>query len=914
MYQDTCPLNRRKEFVLILLPVVLLSMSLSQNTFAKPVHSTPQLTPAALGCWYTKADMPSPRRALSAVELGGVIYVIGGRDGDRYDFMERYNPSTNSWQSLAPMPTPRAWLVTAAVNGRIYAIGGNDGINKLNAVEEYNPVTNSWSVKAPMPTARDDAAIGVVQGKIYVIGGWSTGALTVVEKYDPVNNTWQTMSPLPSPLAMTSGAVVDGKIYVIGGRDNTNDLGHNYMYDPNLDTWEAKVSLPTARSRLASGVSNNKVYVIGGYNTTQGWLGAVERYDPVLDTWDAMNTMPTPRGDIAAATAGGIIYVFGGRSGWESQVLDATEAGDFTCTNDPPNAPANPNPGWGWSNRRLDVNLSWTGSDPNPGDTLTYDVYFGEGLTPQRVSRDQSASFYDPPVFLEPGMTYSWRIAARDHHEAVTSGPRWTFQTSGIPNMITNWSYEYDLTSWNFGVISHAQASITRDLTTASKGAASARIDVIQSQNGLWRVQFAQNDLEFAQDKSYALTFWAKSSTARPISITLRETDMPYTPIYSTIKNISNTWARYQLTFISPANFSQATLEFGLGGHVSSVWIDGARLIESPAVLGVSASPGNIWEPGGVVTFNVDVENISQETATITSLEDLDLGDITNPNNPEIITTDCVDGVSVDPESHYTCEYQFIVEAVPGVLPRMVSASIQAGEAVLSIFGDTSIDVLDIQPEISVDFAASPTMVHAGDMVEFTVEVHNERNEAVSLITLHDSILGSLASVCPLPVSIGSLSNYSCTFDTAINSDHHSTLSATANDDEGNLATADDDTSVDVIHPAIEVVITANVSTAIVGKPVSYLYTISNIGDIPLSGVQLVDDRLGVINLPKTTLAPSEVISTTLTYTPTIGDLPGPLVNNVTATGNPPIQPAVNDHQGISLPLTVQLYLPSTHR
>jgi len=914
MYQDTYPSYRINKFILNIFAALLLSLSIFHHTYAKPVHLVPHLTPAALGCWYTKADMPSPRRAHSAVELGGMIYVVGGRDGDRYDYMERYNPSANSWQTLAPLPTARAWLVTGVVNGRIYAIGGNNGVSKLNTVEEYNPATNTWSTKAPMPTARDDSAIGVVQGKIYIIGGWNNGALTTVEEYNPSSNTWQTKNPIPTPIAMTSSAVVDDKIYVIGGRDGAGDLSINYRYDPLLDTWQMLTSMPTARSRLAAATLNGVVHVIGGYNTSQGWLGLVERYDPLSDTWDTMNSMPTPRGDIAAAASGGNIYVFGGRSGWDSQVLNTTESVDYSCTNDPPNEPANPNPGWGWSNRRLDVNLSWTGSDPNPGDTLTYDVFFGEGLTPQLASHDQSANSYDPPGFLEPGMSYSWRIAARDNHGAVTSGPRWTFQTSGIPNMITNWSFEYDLSNWILGVDSQAQASVTQDTSTASKGSGSAHIDVVNSQAGLWRVQFVQSDLAFVQDKSYALTFWSKSSIARPVAVVLREAIPPYTQFYASTLDITTTWARYQLDLVSPSNYSPAMLEFSLGGHVSSVWIDGVRLIDTPAVLNANASPGGIWEPGGVVTFNVDVENISLEPITITALEDLDIGDITNPGHPDIITTNCSNGASLDPTSHYTCAYQTAVSGDPGLLPRMLSASIQAGEATVSVFDDANLNILDILPAIEVSFAASPTIIYSGDMVEFTVEIHNLRNEQVSLTALQDSELGNLASVCHLPVLISNYGTYICTFDRAVNNDHNSILSATASDNEGNLAMDSDSTSVDVIHPAIEVGVMTNFSTAVVGKPIVYTYTISNMGDISLSGVQLVDDRLGVISLPKTTLEPTEVISITATYTPTSNDLPGPLVSNVTATGNPPIPPQVNDHQGIDIPLILQIYLPSAQR
>jgi len=106
-------------------------------------------------------------------------------------------------------------------------------------------------------------------------------------------------------------------------------------------------------------------------------------------------------------------------------------AGDLwnftTKSNQPPAKPSSPNPANNASDVAVSINLSWNCSDPD-GDSLKYDVYFGESSNPSKVATGITTKSYNPGN-LQNGKDYYWKIVATDAKGATTQGDVWKFRT-----------------------------------------------------------------------------------------------------------------------------------------------------------------------------------------------------------------------------------------------------------------------------------------------------------------------------------------------------------------------------------------------------------------------------------------------------------------------------------------------------
>ncbi len=112
-------------------------------------------------------------------------------------------------------------------------------------------------------------------------------------------------------------------------------------------------------------------------------------------------------------------------SSWDIGALEKVQGGGG---NNPPVQPSNPQPLNAAVDQSIDVNVSWSCTDPE-NDPLTYDVYFGTSSNPAQVSNNQPGTAYEPGQ-LANSTTYYWKIVAQDDHGNSTTGAVWHFTTA----------------------------------------------------------------------------------------------------------------------------------------------------------------------------------------------------------------------------------------------------------------------------------------------------------------------------------------------------------------------------------------------------------------------------------------------------------------------------------------------------
>ncbi|MFC2036544.1 hypothetical protein ACFLYD_01050 [Chloroflexota bacterium] len=281
-------------------------------------------------------------------------------------------------------------------------------------------------------------------------------------------------------------------------------------------------------------------------------------------------------------------------------------------------------------------------------------------------------------------------------------------------------------------------------------------------------------------------------------------------------------------------------------------------IIDALPVIAVNttANPDSVLEPGGMVRFTVSVANVSGEAVILASLVDnlhgkLDgLGTCSLP--PE--------GIALSAGGAYECAFSMEVFGNAGDAQTVtVAANAFDDDGNQAEASDsTTVTIIDVPPALGVALSADPGSVpEPGGMVQLTVRVTNQSVEHIMLISLMDSRLGNLSGqgTCSVPsqgVTLALGETYVCVFDAEVSGNagegETDTVTASAIDDEGNVAEASDSATVTItdVPPVIAVSKMANPSS--VPEPgglVQFTVRVINGSVENITLVSLADDAHG---------------------------------------------------------------------
>ncbi|GAC1473834.1 MAG: hypothetical protein PVSMB3_09720 [Candidatus Dormibacteraceae bacterium] len=278
--------------------------------------------------------------------------LVTGADCDRYG-PQLYDPRADLISPAGVMAVPSGGGYTATLlrSGKVLFAGGYGGPRYINSqpqnfVQLYDPTTNTWTTAAPMLTQRwSPHSVLLADGRVLVAGGNSSvnagtfPFLTSAEIYDPVANVWSSAGEIPTNGygSAALSALGNGTVLAAGGGEDGRPTSSALLFDPSSRSWSKTGTMAHARSRAnAMPRPDGSVLVVGGQGASGQPLTSTERFDPVSGQWVVMpSSLMTSRLDQSAIPLndGRIFitawpdFVFGHWSTADVQIFDPRVAG-----------------------------------------------------------------------------------------------------------------------------------------------------------------------------------------------------------------------------------------------------------------------------------------------------------------------------------------------------------------------------------------------------------------------------------------------------------------------------------------------------------------------------------------------------------------------------------------------------------
>jgi len=240
----------------------------------------------------------------------------------------------------------------------------------------------------------------------------------------------------------------------------------------------------------------------------------------------------------------------------------------------------------------------------------------------------------------------------------------------------------------------------------------------------------------------------------------------------------------------------------------------GIGIIDTPSSIKIiqTTLPTSLAEPGGPVTFTIEVENSSVvDTVTINGVQDSRFGDISSSCTPAL-------PVGLAPQTKLICRFTRVLTGEAGTtFATTVSVTgVDDDAQPVADFDLGNLDITDALPQLLVDVMATPNRVLAtGGLVTFAVALVNNGPEVITVDRLLNSQGGSLQGrgTCQLPQTLPANGGvYRCAFAETIagasSATYQALVSAEVSDNDGNGVQVTDEADIFLIAVAPDLELT----------------------------------------------------------------------------------------------------------
>ena len=303
--------------------------------------------------WQLASPMSTPRSGAAAIEIDGVIHVIGGALSDKFLDSSEYSRiqpdgSLGPWQPGPSLNGKRGFSSAVRFNNHVYVVAGARGPNGqilLDSVErsEIMPdgTLGKWSTeKQILNNTRRCIKLALLGNQIYAFGGFAGVLLDSVERTtiqpDGSLGEWEVLiDAMNLPRYIHGVERVRDRVYVVGGHDKEKGLGINDVEWSQEDDegwlapWKMTEPLQTGRYGLAAVQRGDYLYALGGLNGA-AYLESIEKSaiaaDGSLSAWQFTTPLPFPLEGMNVIQARDRLYVIGGSNlnGYSPEVMYAT--------------------------------------------------------------------------------------------------------------------------------------------------------------------------------------------------------------------------------------------------------------------------------------------------------------------------------------------------------------------------------------------------------------------------------------------------------------------------------------------------------------------------------------------------------------------------------------------------------------